>query len=169
MVKVKVKLTIEGVITMPLSDSIELFIKELMGTTQSEIELKRNEIAAYFGCAPSQINYVLATRFSPEHGYIIESQRGGSGYIRIIRILTDEGHIPFINSLVAACSTSLALRKGHAMVKALLERGIIGEDQAGIMLAAISDNAINLPISAKDMLRAGIMKSMLTSLMRKQS
>ena len=68
-----------------LSDSIEQFIKELMDEG-SQIEVRRNELAQHFGCAPSQINYVLATRFSVDHGYIIESRRGGGGYVRIVRM-----------------------------------------------------------------------------------
>ena len=72
---------------MRLSDSIESFIKTLITQEEPEVELKRNELAEYFGCAPSQINYVLATRFSPDHGYIIESRRGGGGYIRIVRVV----------------------------------------------------------------------------------
>ena len=72
---------------MRLSDSIESFIKTLLSDESSEVELKRNELAEYFGCAPSQINYVLATRFSPDHGYVTESRRGGGGYIRIVRVV----------------------------------------------------------------------------------
>ena len=72
---------------MRLSDSIETFIKTLLAEDEPEVELKRNELAEYFGCAPSQINYVLATRFSPDHGYLIESRRGGGGYIRIVCIV----------------------------------------------------------------------------------
>ena len=68
-----------------LSDSIERFIKELMDEG-TQIEVRRNELAQHFGCAPSQINYVLATRFSVDHGYIIESRRGGGGYVRIVRM-----------------------------------------------------------------------------------
>ena len=71
-----------------LSDAIEQFIKELMDQ-EAQIELRRNELAHHFGCAPSQINYVLATRFTPDHGYIIESRRGGGGYIRIFRMAQD--------------------------------------------------------------------------------
>ena len=68
-----------------LSDSIERFIKDMM-EDGAQIEVRRNELAQHFGCAPSQINYVLATRFSVDHGYIIESRRGGGGYIRIVRM-----------------------------------------------------------------------------------
>ena len=63
-----------------LSDSIEAFIKTLLEDENREIELRRNELAEHFQCAPSQINYVLATRFTPDHGYVIESRRGGGGY-----------------------------------------------------------------------------------------
>ena len=72
---------------MRLSDSIEHFIKTMLSEESTEVELKRNELAEYFGCAPSQINYVLATRFSPDHGYLTESRRGGGGYIRIVRVV----------------------------------------------------------------------------------
>ena len=72
---------------MRLSDSIETFIKALLAEDEQSVELKRNELAEYFGCAPSQINYVLATRFTLDDGYVIESRRGGGGYIRIVRVM----------------------------------------------------------------------------------
>ena len=73
---------------MRLSDTIEQFIKDMISEEpQAEVDLKRNELAAYFHCAPSQINYVLSTRFTPDHGYVTSSQRGGGGYIRIVRIV----------------------------------------------------------------------------------
>ena len=74
---------------MRLSDTIEQFIKTMLTHDENEIELKRNELAEYFNCAPSQINYVLATRFTPDHGYLIQSRRGGGGYIRIFRMQQD--------------------------------------------------------------------------------
>ena len=69
-----------------LSDNIEQFIKSLLNEYDEMVELQRNELASYFSCAPSQINYVLATRFSPEKGYYIESKRGGGGYIKLTRV-----------------------------------------------------------------------------------
>ena len=79
---------------MRLSDAIEQFIKTMLTQEAPEVELKRNELAEYFNCAPSQINYVLATRFTPDHGYIIESRRGGGGYIRIFRMAQDTSEHP---------------------------------------------------------------------------
>lgn len=73
-----------------LSDVIEEFIKTLLMESEGQLEVQRNELADYFECAPSQINYVLATRFSLNHGYYIESKRGGGGYIRIVRLDVDK-------------------------------------------------------------------------------
>ena len=72
-----------------LSDVIEEFIKSLLKESEGQLELQRNELADFFECAPSQINYVLATRFTLNHGYYIESRRGGGGYIRIVRLDVD--------------------------------------------------------------------------------
>ena len=78
------------VIKMAMSDKIEAFIMELLKEEMSDgIELGRNELASVFNCVPSQINYVISTRFNPEKGYIVESRRGGGGYIRIKRIPGD--------------------------------------------------------------------------------
>ena len=78
------------VLVSVLSDTIEKFIKSLMSEYEGKIELQRNELAQHFNCAPSQINYVLATRFTPDKGYLIESRRGGGGYIRVVRLKVDE-------------------------------------------------------------------------------
>ena len=158
---------LQGDENMPLSDNIEQFIKELMEDSQSELELRRNELAQYFNCAPSQINYVLATRFSPEHGYIIESRRGGGGYVRIIRIMGSGANKEFISALIAGLEANLTPKAAIAMIQALMERNIIDQNEAELMAAAVSDNALSVPISAKNMLRAGIMKSMLLALLKK--
>ena len=84
---------------MRLSDAIEQFIKTMLTQEAPEVELKRNELAEYFNCAPSQINYVLATRFTPDHGYIIESRRGGGGYVRIVR-MRERGDGNLLNMLL---------------------------------------------------------------------
>ena len=128
-----------------LSDNIEQFIKELM-SEDAHIELRRNELAQHFGCAPSQINYVLATRFSVDHGYIIESRRGGGGYVRIVRMQT-RGEENLLESLLKRVGNS------------------VDEETAGaialLMKSAVSRNALALPISAKDVLRAAVFRNML--------
>ena len=71
---------------MGTSDLIARFIMEALDNEEGIAELQRSMIANRFGCVPSQINYVISTRFSPEHGYVVESRRGGGGYIRIKRV-----------------------------------------------------------------------------------
>ena len=71
---------------MRVSDIIEEFIKELFNDEQEEIEIQRNDLAQRFNCVPSQINYVIATRFKPSQGYYVESKRGGGGHITIRKV-----------------------------------------------------------------------------------
>ncbi len=142
-----------------LSDSIEHFIKELM-TEDAHVELRRNELAQHFGCAPSQINYVLATRFSVDHGYIIESRRGGGGYVRIVRMQT-RGEPNFLDALLNRVGNSVDEETANAIISNLFERKMITGREAALMRSAVSRNALALPISAKDVLRAAVFRNML--------
>lgn len=142
-----------------LSDTIEKFIKELM-EEDVQVELRRNELAQHFGCAPSQINYVLATRFSVDHGYVIESRRGGGGYVRIVRMQQrQEGNL--LSILLSRVGASISEEVAAAMIQHLLERHLVTVNEARIMRSAIAESALTLPVSAKDALRAGVMRNML--------
>lgn len=147
---------------MRLSDTIEAFIKALMQEEEQSCELKRNELAEYFHCAPSQINYVLSTRFTPDHGYVITSQRGGGGCIRIVRIqssATDRlGYL--LNERIGE---SIDEQSAQVLCGQLAESGMIPLEEAKIMAAAVSRQALSVPIpeEAKNILRAKMMKSML--------
>ena len=147
-----------------LSDSIEHFIKELM-SEDAHIELRRNELAQHFGCAPSQINYVLATRFSVDHGYIIESRRGGGGYVRIVRMQT-RGEQDFLETLLRRVGNSVDEDTANAIVSNLYKRKMVTKNEALLMKAAVSRNALALPISAKDVLRAAVFRNMLVQVFR---
>ena len=153
---------------MRLSDAIEKFIKAMLTQDEQEVELKRNELAQYFNCAPSQINYVLATRFTPDHGYIIESRRGGGGYIRIFRMEhdTSEQLIYLLHERVGETITAL---EAEHLVTQLAERDFISPEEFGLMKAALCESCFTLPIPAalKDALRARILKSMLLEVARK--
>ena len=153
---------------MRLSDAIEQFIKTMLTQEAPEVELKRNELAEYFNCAPSQINYVLATRFTPDHGYIIESRRGGGGYIRILRMAQDTSeHLLYLLHQRVGDSID-ALAASH-LVQQLQEREVVTKGEAAMMNAALSPQALSLPLSAemKDALRARILKNMLLEVARK--
>ena len=120
---------------MRLSDSIEQFIKTMLAQEEQEVELKRNELAEYFGCAPSQINYVLATRFTPDHGYIIESRRGGGGYIRIFRMQQDTGK-QLVYLLNERIGDSISVLSANHLIQQLREREIVSPAEAALMAAA---------------------------------
>ncbi len=155
----------------PLSDTIEAFIKELMAeeaAQQTQVELKRNELAEYFRCAPSQINYVLATRFTPDHGYIIESRRGGGGYIRIIRITPQDGREQHMLLLHQRIGEAISEQQALAVISGMLQQLAITPGQARIMRAAVSGAAIALPINIKDVLRAAILRNMLLAIAQGQ-
>ncbi len=151
-----------------LSDAIEDFIKALMDGETSEVELRRNELAEHFQCAPSQINYVLATRFTPERGYVIESRRGGGGYIRIMRMASTSRE-ELLQSLYQRVGVSISASDAAKIVHHLKDEEIVTADEANLMLAALSPQAVPLPLSMKDTLCAGTLRSMLLSLAKRQA
>ncbi len=150
---------------MRLSDSIEQFIKELLNEEAPEVELKRNELAEYFGCAPSQINYVLATRFSPDHGYLTESRRGGGGYIRIVRVV-QTGSKRLMYLVNDRIGDSLGEEECLRLISQLKDQGIVTADEAALMASAVSTRALGVPVpdALKNAMRAKMMKSMLTTI-----
>jgi len=153
---------------MRLSDAIEQFIKTMLTQDDHEVELKRNELAEYFGCAPSQINYVLSTRFTPDHGYIIESRRGGGGYIRIFRMQQDTSE-QLLYLLNERIGDSIDQLSAAHLIQQLCEREMITPGEAAVMNAALSAQALSLPLSTdtKNALRARILRSMLMETARK--
>jgi len=150
-----------------LSDSIEDFIKALMEDEQDQqqaIELRRNELAEHFQCAPSQINYVLATRFTPDHGYVIESRRGGGGYIRIMR-LASTSREELLQSLYQRIGMSISSADAMKIVDHLESEKIVSSDEAK---AALSPQAVPLPLTMKDALCAGTLRSMILALAKRR-
>ena len=161
----------QGVIDLRLSDTIEQFIKELMSEEQQDgVDLKRNELAEYFHCAPSQINYVLSTRFTPDHGYVTSSQRGGGGYIRIVRIVRSENE-QMRYLLRERIGESITESEAQILCRQLAECGMISEDNAQLMRAATSAGALSAPMPAemKDALRARILRSMVLSVAQRRA
>ena len=154
---------------MRISDTIESFIKEMLGEDSPEVELKRNELAAYFNCAPSQINYVLATRFSPDQGYLTESRRGGGGYIRIVRVV-QSGRQQLDYLIRERIGDSLSEEEAVRILSALRDRGSITAEDAELMASAVCSRALSAPVSAeiKAAMRARIMKSMLMTAANRQ-
>ncbi len=147
-----------------LSDSIEKFIKAMLSDETDSVELKRNELAQYFACAPSQINYVIKTRFSINQGFHTESRRGGGGYIRIIRVDScNEEYL--MNLLQNSIGQSITQREAVSVIAHLKEMEVISDDTEKVMKAAVQDKAMMVPINLKDIIRAGILKSMITTIL----
>lgn len=145
-----------------LSDIIEGFIKELMeANNQRAVEIQRNILAQQFDCSPSQINYVLTTRFNNDRGYIVESRRGGGGYIRIFKVRSSIEE-DLQNLLNESIGESVTLNKALDLIYALLERGIINIREQKIMQSTISDRALNsVSYDERNKLRADLLKEMI--------
>ena len=150
---------------MRMSDLITGEILRMLNESEENIaEIQRNEFAGLIGCAPSQINYVLSSRFTPEHGYIIESRRGGGGYIRIKRVTlkASSAIMHIINSIGDAIDPMTT----RIVIENCLEAGLVDRKSATIMAAAVSQGAMqNLPPVLKDTMRAAILKQMLLTLL----
>ncbi len=147
---------------MRLSDTLAEYIMDMLSET-GDAEIKRNELASRFGCVPSQINYVITSRFTPEQGYIVESRRGGGGYIRISRIKADKSVT--LMHLINSVGNSLDRMTAEVMIKNLLAVAAINEPTARLLASALSDRAL-APIEAtgRDIVRASIFKNMLLNL-----
>lgn len=146
---------------MKLSNLIEEFIKEMLEDNR-EIELQRNELAGYFNCVPSQINYVISTRFSPERGYSVESKRGGGGYIRITRTAPNDES--YIIHAVKSIGNTISSTNAAAILGDIYNLGIITEREVKIIMAAISDNSIPVIPSQRGIIRAKLLKNILINL-----
>ena len=145
---------------MGVSDIIAGFIDEMLSDMGGTAELQRAELASRFNCVPSQINYVISTRFSPEHGYIVESRRGGGGYIRIRRISMESEML--IMHTVNAIGERVDNNTAAALIANLRHGEAVSNEEARLIMSAIGNNALRpaRPIE-RDTLRASILKQML--------
>ncbi|SKA96123.1 transcriptional regulator CtsR [Caloramator quimbayensis] len=147
-----------------LSDIIENFIKEMLESNDKNyLEIQRNELANLFNCAPSQINYVLTTRFTVNRGYYIESKRGGGGCIKITRINIDKND--YIREAIwNNIGDEVTQQDAEGYIDIFEERGFITEREAKLMKTVVNDKTLNLPSEIKDLIRSQILKSMLITM-----
>ena len=148
---------------MRLSDIIAAEINRMLDeSADNTAEIQRNDFASQIGCVPSQINYVLSSRVTPEHGYIIESRRGGGGYIKIKRVVMS--HSSAVMHIINSVGDSVDAMTARIVVENCLQSGIINADTAELMCAALSNNVMRcVPPVLKDNIRAAILKEMLLS------
>ncbi len=151
---------------MGFSDTIAEIIRQMLRETDDGIaEIQRNELANRLGCVPSQINYVITSRFTPEHGYLVESRRGGGGYIRITRVKFSESR-PLMH-VINCIGDRIDSESARIFLGNLKESGTIDERSARLMQAALSDKAYHtVPQTERDALRAAVFKQMLAAMLR---
>ena len=146
---------------MRISDVIEEFLKEML-KTEDELEIQRNELAEQFNCVPSQINYVISTRFKPSQGYYVESRRGGGGHITIKKINVTQSN--YLMHIVTSIGDKITAKEVDIFISNFLSDEIVTEKEAKLLKVATSDNVLTVPIDIKDSLRAKIFKNMLVNL-----
>ncbi|MEX3746668.1 MULTISPECIES: CtsR family transcriptional regulator [Lysinibacillus] len=151
-----------------ISDIIEGYLKQVLELGgEGHIEIKRSEIADKFQCVPSQINYVINTRFTAERGYLVESKRGGGGYIRILRVRANS-QIDLIDDVLRQIECGASQTMAEDLVFRLIDEQVISKREAKLMLAAIDRSTIDLQLPLRDHIRAKIVRAMLTTIKYEQ-
>ncbi len=147
-----------------ISDIIEEYLKQVLELSDQDIvEIKRSEIADKFQCVPSQINYVINTRFTIERGYVVESKRGGGGFIRIMKV-RHQPHAHLIDHLLSLLQSRISQATAIDVIQRLLNERIITKQEAKIMASVMDRSVLSVQLPERDELRARILKAMLTTL-----
>ena len=147
-----------------ISGIIEQYLKQVIDLSNNNVvEIKSNEIADRFECVPSQINYVINTRFTLERGFVVESKRGGGGYIRIIKVKLHDD-IDIIDQMLHMIDHSVAQGNAESMIIRLIEEGIITNREAKLMLSVLDRSVLSMDVPSRDELRARILCAMLRTL-----
>ena len=144
-----------------MSDIIEKYLKEMIEKSGNEVvEIKRAHIAEKFDCVPSQLNYVIKTRFTNEHGYAIESKRGGGGYIRISKVETNS-QSAFIRHLIDLVGDEISQANAFRIVDGLYENKLITDREKKMIIQSIHRDTLQIEIPFRDIIRANILKRIL--------
>lgn len=147
---------------MLLSDHIAGLINEMLEEGGGQAEVRRNDLAAKLGCVPSQINYVITSRFTPERGYVTESRRGGGGYIRIVRVQMTKNE--YLMHFFQAVGREVSEQDARVYLTNLAERGCMTPREAAIALQAMT--ALDVcPAEKRDVLRAEMLRKVIMLLM----
>ena len=145
-----------------MSDIIEEYLKNVL-LAQEQVEIRRSEIADRFNCVPSQINYVINTRFTVQQGYVVESKRGGGGYIRIMKVnLVDDMDI--IDALLEVVPEELSMKQANHILQNLYDNELLSKREAQLLNIAMSKESLTEAEQCSDQLRSNMMKNILTSL-----
>ncbi|HCW03066.1 MAG TPA: CtsR family transcriptional regulator [Clostridium sp.] len=145
---------------MRLSDIIEEFIKDMLNErVDNELMIQRNELASHFSCAPSQINYVLTTRFTTDKGYYIESRRGGGGCIIIKRLNQKRGK-NLLDTINERIGDSITNDKAVQIIEGLQQSNLITDREAAIIKVTVNDRTL-YGYENRNALRADLLKAIM--------
>lgn len=145
-----------------LADDIEKYIKDLLADSLTgQVEIRRNSLAVRFGCAPSQINYVLTTRFTLWHGFYVESRRGGGGFLRISKLPAGSRE-DFFREIFAFIGEAVSQPEAVAVTDRLEEEGLISAREASLIREAVTSGVTKAAPSLRSRLRAALLKSMVS-------
>ncbi len=147
-----------------LANQIEAYLKQLLSEHRGVVELKRGDLAQIFMCVPSQINYVLETRFSAQQGYMVESRRGGGGYIRLVRL--DLENSDMLQGLLKQKELKVSLQNGQLLLKRLLEEDILTEREYTLIGALLDKDLLAAAYDDADSLRGAMLNKLLLHLLR---
>ena len=145
-----------------MSDIIEAYLKKVLGQDE-QVEIRRSEMADRFNCVPSQINYVINTRFTIQQGYLVESKRGGGGYIRIIKVkLLDEAEM--LDMMIDIIGKKISQKNAYSIIERLFESEMLTKREANIMLSVMGKSLLNAEGTNENELRAKLLVAFLNNL-----
>ncbi|AEB28959.1 transcriptional regulator [Carnobacterium sp. 17-4] len=145
-----------------MSDIIEAYLKKVLGQDE-QVEIRRSEMADRFNCVPSQINYVINTRFTVQQGYLVESKRGGGGYIRIIKVkLLAEAEM--LDMMIDIIGKKISQKNAYSIIERLFESEMLTKREANIMLAVMEKSLLNSSGADENELRAKLLIAFLNNL-----
>ena len=147
---------------MRISDVIEEFIKDMFSDDENFIEIQRNDLAEQFNCVPSQINYVISTRFKPSQGYYVESKRGGGGCIKIKKVNVTKSS--YLMHAISSIGEAITAQEVDIFISNFLSEEVISKTEAKLLKVATSDNVLTISPNTRDKIRANIFKNMLINL-----
>jgi len=151
-----------------VSDIIEDYLKTILTKSDQDlIEIKRSELARMFQCVPSQINYVISTRFTAERGYMVESKRGGGGFIRIIKVQPHD-EVDLLNHMIKLIGNQISQMNAESVISRLFEEEVLTKRESNLMVAAMERSLYHVTTLHRDHIRANILKAMLHTLKYKE-
>ncbi|ANZ57914.1 CtsR family transcriptional regulator [Fructilactobacillus lindneri] len=148
-----------------MSDTIEEYLKQmLVSSDEEEVEIRRSDIAEHFDVVPSQINYVIKTRFALQDGYIVQSKRGGGGYIRIEKINLMEDSDVF-DRLINSISDRISQKEEEDILHTLFNNDLLSDREVNMVASILTHDAINVSDpETEEKVRANVLSALLCRL-----